>query len=75
MMYTTTLVAVRFNPVIKAYYQGLSACSKEKKVAMVVCMRKMVVILNAMIRDRRPSNACKHGHFVVNFRLMPVAWF
>lgn len=50
-LYMATLSAIRFNPVIKAFYQRLIAKGKPKKVAIVACMRKLLVILNAMIRD------------------------
>lgn len=49
--YMATLVATRHNPVIRAFYQRLLAKGKLKKVALVACMRKLLVILNAMIRD------------------------
>ena len=49
-----TLSAQRYNPVIAAHYQRLLAAGKPKKVALVACMRKLLTILNAMIRDLRP---------------------
>lgn len=45
-----TLVATRHNPVIRALYQRLLAAGKPKKVALVACMRKLLVILNAMLK-------------------------
>lgn len=54
VLYMATLVAVRYNPVIKAFYEHLLARNKEKKVALVACMRKMITILNAMVRDNQP---------------------
>lgn len=48
------LVATRFNPVSRPYYLRLIEGGTHKKVALVVCMRKLFTILNAMIRDRRP---------------------
>jgi transposase len=53
-LYMATLVATRFNPVIKAQYMHLIEMGKVKKVALVACMRKLLTILNAMIRDSRP---------------------
>lgn len=50
-LYMATLVAVRFNEPIKAFYQKLCSAGKLKKVALVACMRKLLVILNAMARD------------------------
>lgn len=52
--YMATLSAIRFNPVIKRFYERLLSQGKEKKVALVACMRKFIVILNAMLRDRKP---------------------
>lgn len=54
VLYMATLSAVRYNPVIKAHYKKLIEQNKKFKVAMVACMRKMLVILNAMVRDNRP---------------------
>jgi transposase len=51
MLYMGTLAAIRFNPVIKEFYQRLLAKGKLKKVAITACMRKLLTILNAMIRD------------------------
>lgn len=53
-LYMATLVATRFNPLIKAYYEHLLQVGKAKKVALVACMRKLLTILNAMLRDHRP---------------------
>jgi transposase len=54
VLYMAALVASRFNPVIKRFYQRLVAAGKKKKVALVACMRKLLTILNAMIRDMTP---------------------
>jgi len=51
VLYMATLVACRYNPVIKAQYENLLKRGKEKKVAITACMRKLLVILNAMMRD------------------------
>ena len=53
-LYLATLSASRFNPIIRAHYQHLLQLGKLKKVALVACMRKLLTILNAMIRDMRP---------------------
>jgi transposase len=50
-LYMATLVAVRHNPVIRDFYQHLLGRGKLKQVALVACMRKLLVIVNAMIRD------------------------
>ena len=54
VLYMATLVACRYNPVIKAQYENLLKRGKEKKVAITACMRKFLVILNAMMRDQQP---------------------
>jgi transposase len=53
-LYMATLVGMRYNPVIKAQYEKLVARGKLKKVALTACMRKFLVILNAMKRDQKP---------------------
>lgn len=52
-LYMATLVATRFNSVIRAHYKKLLSVGKQKKVALVACMRKMLSILNAMLRKRQ----------------------
>ena len=54
VLYMAALVASRYNPVIKAFYQKLLAAGKMKKVALVACMRKLLVILNAMVKNNTP---------------------
>jgi transposase len=54
MLYMATIAATRFNPVIKAFYRRLLAAGKPKRVALIACLRKTLVILNAMVRDNRP---------------------
>jgi transposase len=54
VLYMSTLVATRRNPVIRAQYQQLLKRGKEKKVALTACMRKFLTILNAMQRDQQP---------------------
>lgn len=54
VLYMATLAATRFNPVIRAYYQHLLQLGKLKKVALVACMHKLLLILNAIVRDRTP---------------------
>jgi len=49
-LYMATLVATRFNPTIKAFYQRLLAKGKLKKVALTAAMRKLITILNTMVR-------------------------
>jgi transposase len=52
VLYMATLVATRFNPVIAAFYHRLLQAGKVKKVALTACMRKLLTMLNAMMRDR-----------------------
>ena len=52
-IYMAALVASRHNPLIKTFYENLLERGKPKKVALVACMRKILVILNAMVRDNR----------------------
>ena len=52
-LYMATLTATIHNPIIKAHYQHLLAAGKLPKVALVACMRKLLTILNAMVRTNR----------------------
>lgn len=54
VLYMAALAASRHNPMIKAFYQKLLAAGKMKKVALVACMRKLLVILNAMVKSNTP---------------------
>jgi len=54
VLYMSTLVATRYNPVIKAFYERLLAIGKLKKVALTACMHKLLTIMNAMVRDMTP---------------------
>jgi transposase len=49
-LYMSTLVAVRYNPLLKAFYERLRAAGKAAKVALTACMRKLLTILNAMMK-------------------------
>ena len=49
-LYMAALVGVRHNPVLREFYSRLRADGKEPKVALVACMRKLLTILNAMVR-------------------------
>ena len=60
VVYMAALVAIRHNPVIKVFHSRLVAAGKPKKVAIVACMRKLLTILNAMLRDQALWNAAKH---------------
>jgi transposase len=54
VLYMAALSAKKFNPVIKKFYERLIKQGKEKKVALTACMRKLLVILNAMMRNNQP---------------------
>jgi transposase len=54
VLYMATISALRFNPAIQATYQRLTAAGKPKKVALTACMRKLLTILNAIVRDQTP---------------------
>jgi len=54
VLYMGTLVAVRHNPVLRAFYQRLRAVGKLPKVALTACMRKLLTILNAMLKHQTP---------------------
>lgn len=53
-LYMATLSAVRCNPVVRAFYERLKKAGKPKKVALVACMRKLLTILNTLVRTRLP---------------------
>ena len=59
--------ATRHNPVLKAFYGRLIAKGKETKVALIACMRKLIVILNTMIA-RRPTMGCHPPRIELNDR-------
>lgn len=59
-LYMASLSAVRCNPAIKPFYEHLLAQGKPKKVALVACMHKLLLILNAMLRDRKPFDPTLH---------------
>ena len=53
-LFLSSMVAIRYNPDIKRFYERLLAAGKHKKVALTACIRKIVTALNAMIRDNQP---------------------
>jgi len=65
-LYMAALVATRCNPTLRNFYARLLAAGKPKKVALIACMRKLLVVLNAMVRDNRrwssemlvPADSC-----------------
>ena len=61
VLYMPTLTAARYNPVIRAFYERLKAAGKLPKVALVACMRKLLTMLNAMVRTGKPWDASLHS--------------
>jgi transposase len=59
-MYMAALTASQHNPAIKAFYERLKAAGKLSKVALVACMRKLLAMLNAMVRTGKPWDASLH---------------
>ena len=60
VVYMAALSAIQHNPTIKVFHSLLIAAGKPKKVAIVACMRKLLTILNAMLRDQAMWDAAKH---------------
>lgn len=61
VLYMAMLTAARYNPAIKAFYVRLKAAGKLPKVAPVACMRKLLTVLNAMVRTNKPWDKSVHG--------------
>lgn len=59
-LYMATLTAVRFNPVLKRFYDRLLARGKPKKLALIAAMHKLLLILNAILRKQQPWNPNLH---------------
>lgn len=57
VLYMATVSAIRYNPILNVFYNRLLSYGKEKKVAIVACMRKFITILNAMVREMQPFRA------------------
>jgi transposase len=55
-LYMGALVATRFNPVIRSFYERLRTAGKAKKLAITACMRKLITIINAMLKHRASWN-------------------
>lgn len=56
-LYMAALVASRYNPVIRTHYQKLVHAGKAKKLALIACMRKLLLMLDAIIRTKTPWNS------------------
>ena len=57
VLYMAAVAATRFNPVIRALYRRLRAKGKPAKLALTACMRRMITILNAMVKTQQPWRA------------------
>ena len=53
-LYMATLVATKHNAIIRQFYQQLLARGKAKMTALTACMRKLLLILNAMLKENKP---------------------
>lgn len=58
VLYMSTLAAVRLNPSLHEFHQRLRHAGKSPKMALTACMRKLIVILNAMLKNESPCVAC-----------------
>ena len=62
VLYMGAVVAARFNPIIRPFYHRLHQAGKAKKVALTACMRKLLTILNAMLKHRTPWRETEAQH-------------
>lgn len=60
-LYMATLTAIRFNEQIKIFYERLCKAGKVKKVAIVACMHKLLIVMNAMIKNNKPWTALTYS--------------
>lgn len=65
VLYMAALVATKRNAVIRTFYRRLVAAGKPKKLALVACMRKLLTILNVMVRSAQPWNAQTAGNALI----------
>jgi transposase len=56
VLYMATVSAIRCNPPIRAFYERLRAAGKPSKVALVACMHKLLLVMNAVVRDHTEWN-------------------
>jgi transposase len=56
VLYMAALSASKFNPILNRFYQSMIKRGKEKKVALIACMRKLLTFLNAILRDQKQWN-------------------
>ena len=60
-LYMPTMCAIRHNPTIRNFYRRLRENGKLKMVALTACMRKLLTILNAILRDKKPWKPCPNA--------------
>jgi transposase len=65
-LYMGALVAVRFNPILKAFYEKLCQAGKQKKVALIACARKLLTIMNSMIKNNTKWQQKLNENIVAN---------
>lgn len=65
VLYMAALVASKRNPIIRAFYQRLLAAGKPKKLALVACMRKLLTMLNTMVRTHTSWDANTSSHALI----------
>ena len=70
VLYMATIVAIRHNPAIKAFYVHLKSKGKESKVAIVACMRKFITILNLLIKTNQLGQTARGTHAELFGRLV-----
>ena len=73
-LYMPTLVAVRFNPVLKEFYTRLVEVGKPKKVAITACMRKLLTIINAMVKQRAHWKPLSAAIIPIKIRQLEVSF-
>ena len=64
VLYMSVVAGLRFNATIRTFYKHLIAAGKAPKVALVACMRKLLVILNAMVKSQQRWSSTAHSEFV-----------
>jgi transposase len=73
-LYMAAIVAMRYNAVIRQCYERLLAAGKPKKVAIVACMRKLLVIMNAMVKPGSHGMSRLHRHDFLDGGGVPMSW-
>lgn len=61
VLYMCAVASLRCNPTLRVFYVRLKAQRKPSKVALTACIRKLLMILNAIVRDRKPWEVAQHA--------------